>query len=124
MKKLTTKWFKKWSKKVKLSNQDLLEAIQDFESGLSTSDLGGNLYKVRVKRKHTGKSSGFRTIIVFKSESSAIFIYGFGKNEKDNIDKTELKYLKKLGNDLLSLNPQELKEAIEKKVLYDLEVTL
>lgn len=123
MKKLTTKWFKKWSKKVKLSNKDLLDTIQDLESGLSTSNLGGNLYKVRVKREHTGKSSGFRTIVVFKSKSMAIFVYGFGKNEKDNIDKTEFKYLKKLGKDLLSLNSNELKLAIKKGVLNDLEVT-
>ncbi len=67
MKKLTTKWFKKWSKKVNLSNQDLLETVQNLELGLSVSDLGGNLFKVRVKREHGGKSSGFRTIIVFKS---------------------------------------------------------
>lgn len=123
MKKLTTKWFKKWSKKAKLSNQDLLDAIHDLESGLSTSDLGGNLYKVRVKREHTGKSSGFRTIVVFKSKSIAIFVYGFGKNERDNIDKTELNYLKKLGKDLLSLDSNELKLAIKKGVLNDLEVT-
>ncbi|MCK5719404.1 MAG: type II toxin-antitoxin system RelE/ParE family toxin [Thiomargarita sp.] len=66
MKKLSTKWFKKWSKKVNLSNQELLKSIKDLEMGLSTVDLGSNLFKVRVKRKHSGKSSGFRTIIVYK----------------------------------------------------------
>ena len=122
MKKLSTKWFKRWSKKSKISNNDLLETIQDLESGLSTSDLGGNLFKVRVKREHSGKSSGFRTIIVFKSGKRAIFLYGFGKNDKENIDKSELKYLKTLGHDLLSLNPKQLKLAISKGVLFDLEM--
>jgi len=109
MKKLSTKWFKKWSRKVSLSNQDLFETIQNLESGLSVSDLGGNLYKVRVKREHSGKSAGFRTIIVFRSGDKAIFIYGFGKNEKDNINKSELQYLKKLGHDLITLDPIKLK---------------
>ncbi len=121
MKKLTTKWFKKWSKKVNLSNQDLLETIQNLESGLSVSDLGGNLFKVRVKREHSGKSSGFRTIIVFKSGEKAIFLYGFGKNEKENIDKSELQYLKTLGYDLISLDSKQLNSAISKGVLFDLE---
>ena len=122
MKKLTTKWFKKWSKKVNLSNQDLLETIQNLDLGLSVSDLGGNLFKVRVKREHSGKSSGFRTIIVFKSGEKAIFLYGFGKNEKENIDKSELGYLKTLGYDLISLNSKQLNSAISKGVLFDLEV--
>ena len=89
MRKLSTKWFKKWSKKAKLSNENMLKTIEDLKSGLSTADLGSNLYKVRVKREHSGKSSGFRTIIVYKENDRAIFLYGFGKNEKDNIDKTE-----------------------------------
>ena len=121
MKTLTTKWFKKWSSKVALSRHDLLETIENLELGLSAVDLGGNLFKVRVKRKHSGKSSGFRTIIGYKSGDKAIFLYGFGKNEKDNLDKSELYHLKKLGNDLLSLNKQQIELAIAKKVLFYLE---
>lgn len=121
MKRLSTKWFKKWSKKVKLTNDDLLVAISDLEDGLSTIDLGSHLFKVRVKREHSGKSSGFRTIIVYQEGEKAIFLYGFGKNEKENIDKAELQYFKKLGNDLLALDSEELEESIEQKILFDLE---
>jgi hypothetical protein len=121
VKRLSTKWFNKWSSKVNLSRQDLLETIENLEPGLSAADLGGNLFKVRVRRKHSGKRSGFRTIIVYKSKDKAIFIYGFGKNEKDSLDKSELHNLKKLGSDLLSLNEQQEELAISKKVLFDLE---
>lgn len=123
MKKLTTKWFRKWSKRVKLSDESLLGAIDNLESGMSVSDLGGNLYKVRVKRQHGGKSSGFRTIVVYRVGEIAIFLYGFGKNERDNIGKSELKNLKKLGNDLISLTSTELDLAISKGVLFELEDT-
>jgi len=121
MKKLSTKWFKKWSKKVKLTNDNLLGAIGDLEDGLSTTDLGSHLFKVRVKREHSGKSSGFRTIIVYQENEKAIFLYGFGKNEKENIDKSELQYFKKLGGDLLALNSEQLEESIGQKILFDLE---
>jgi len=100
----------------------MLKAIKNLEAGLSTADLGGNLYKVRVKRAHSGKSSGFRTIIVYKKDDRAIFLYGFGKNEKGNIDKTELHYFKTLGKDLLSLNTDQLKKSVQQKILFDLEV--
>ena len=122
MKKLSTKWFKKWSKKANLSNQNMLDAIKNLETGLSTADLGNHLYKVRIKRAHSGKSSGFRTIIVYKEKDRAIFLYGFGKNEKANIDKAELRYFKKLGNDLLVLTFDQLRQSIEQKILFDLEV--
>jgi hypothetical protein len=121
MKKLCTKWFKKWSKKNRLSNQNLLDAIDNLEAGLSTGDLGGHLFKVRIKREHSGKSSGFRTIIVFNPDDRAIFLFGFGKNEKDNLDKNELLYFKKLGKDLLALDVQQIEQAISKNVLSELE---
>ena len=121
MNRLSTKWFRKWSKKVKLSNQNLLDAINDLEAGLSTVDLGSHLFKVRVKSEHSGKSSSYRTIIAFKTEDIAIFLFGFRKNEKNNITKNELEYFKKLANDLLSLNYEQLKKAISTKILFNLE---
>ncbi len=85
--------------------------------------MGNHLFKVRVKREHGGKSSGFRTIVVYQDGNKAIFLYGFGKNEKDNISNSELHYFKKLGNDLLTLNKDQLKQFVEKNILFDIEVT-
>ena len=121
MKRLATKWFRKWSSKVRLSNNNLIDAISDLETGKSSVVLGIRLYKVRVKREHSGKSSGYRTIIVFKEDDRAIFLYGYGKNERDNIDKSELHYFKKLASDFLSLNAEQLERAISQKVLFNLE---
>ena len=122
MKVLSTKWFKKWSKKANLKNQDLLEAIENLEGGISTAKLGNHLFKIRVKREHSGKSSGFRAIVVYQENDRAIFLYGFGKNEKENIDNAELRYFKKLGNDLLALRKNQLKQFIEQRILFDIEV--
>ena len=120
MKKLKTKWFKKWAKK-KLTDSELLDAIEDLEDEKSTSNLGHNLYKVRIAKKNSGKSGGYRTIVVYKSNDMAIFIYGFGKKEKGNILKSELEYLKKYADDLINLNRKELKSELSKKELFNLE---
>lgn len=81
------------------------------------------MFKVRVKREGSGKRSGYRTIIVFRKDDRVIFLYGFGKSERGNIDKSELNFFKKLGHDLLALNSTQLLKAIKDKVLYDLEDT-
>ncbi len=121
MKKLSTKWFKKWSKKVNLSNENMLDAVENLKNCLSTAELGGNLFKIRVKASNKGKSASFRTIVIYKKEDRAIFLYGFAKNEKSNINKSELQYFKKLGNDLLSLDFEQLQRSIEQQILFDLE---
>ncbi len=122
MKKLSTKWFKKWCRKARLSGHELMQAIDDLENNLSTSNLGGGLYKVRVSSANSGKSSAFRTIVVYKKEDRVIFIYGFAKKGKSNLENSELQYLKKLGKDLFALNADQLQQAIQRQILFDLEV--
>lgn len=121
MKKLCTKWFKKWAKKMSLENHHLIEAIGNLEKGLSAASLGSNLFKVRVNREGKGKSSGFRTIIAYKKEDKTIFLYGFGKNERANIDKAELHYFKKLSSDLMIMDASQIEKLIAENVLFDLE---
>lgn len=121
VKKLKTKWFTKWARKNDIADKHLNEAVKNIESELSTANLGANIYKVRLSRKGSGKSGGFRTILVFKASERAVFLYGFAKNEQDNISKTELAMFKKLGKDLLLLNQQELITAIKSNALQEIE---
>lgn len=121
MKKLSTKWFNKWSRKTKIKNHDLLETIRNLENDLSSANIGNHLYKVRVKKEHSGKRSGFRTIIVYQEDNRAIFLYGFGKNEKENISKTELQYFKTLAHDFLALSTEQLENLVDNNILFDLE---
>ena len=93
----------------------------NLEKGLSVADLGKNLYKVRVKREGHGKSSGYRTIVVYREKKRAIFLYGFAKNEKDNMTSKELHYFQKMGSDLLKLSRSQIEIAIRDTVLFDLE---
>jgi len=107
--KLKTKWFHKWSKKNNISDGNLLDTINNISKKLGVIDLGGGLYKVRTPKVGQGKSGGFRVIVVYKMADITIFIYGFSKTDKDNLNKDELKYFKKLSRDLLSINKEEFK---------------
>ena len=120
MKKLKTKWFNKWAKKQKLSNERLLLAIDDMQNNLSSVNLGGGLYKIRVSLEHSGKSSAFRTIIVYKENDRAVMVYGFMKKEQENLSASELKSFKTLSKDILALSDEALMHAIRNKVFIEI----
>jgi len=120
MHKLKTKWFNKWAKKQKLSDEKLLVAIDDMINNLSSVNLGGGLFKVRVAAEGSGKSSAYRTIIVFREDDRAVMVYGFMKKEQENLSKEELKSFKTLSKDILALESEELEHAIEKNVFVNI----
>jgi len=113
MLKIKTKWFNKWAKKNSISDEMLFKTIDDLSNNLNVANLGSGLFKVRTPKVGHGKSSGFRTIIVYKENDKAIFVYGFSKSEKENLDKEELKYFKKLASDLLQIKNEEYTKLIK-----------
>jgi len=121
MKKLKTRHFSRWARKSRIADEQLLTAARELETGLFAAALGGNLYKVRLAGQSSGKSSGYRTIIAYRKGDRLLFLYGFAKNERDNIDSNELEALKKLSKDYLSLSLSELERAIKMGILTELE---
>lgn len=112
MKAYKTKLFNKWLEKEKIVEQSLIQAIKEIDSGLVDADLGGFVYKKRIARTGAGKSSGFRTLLAFKSDDKIFFMYGFSKNVQSNISGRETLALKKLASELLSYSSQAIKQAI------------
>lgn len=117
---LKTKWFSKWAKKHDVSNGHLLEVIENMKQNLSSVNLGGGLFKVRVASLDGGKSSGFRTIIVYRENDRSVIVYGFTKKEKDSLDKSELRNFKKMSKDILNLTEEEIKTAIKNEVFIEI----
>ena len=113
MKRLKTKWFAKWARKQRLTETSLLKAIKDLEANLSTVNLGSGLFKVRLAMEGSGKSSGFRSIIVYSKDDRAIIVYGFAKNNKESLSHSELKYFRLLANDILGFSKEELELLIK-----------
>ena len=122
MKKLKTKWFNKWAKKNTLTDMSLTKTIENISVNLGTVDLGGGLFKVRTPKVGQGKSGGFRTLVVYKEKDIAIFVYGFAKTDKGNLDKEELKYFKVLAKSLLKIKNDEYIKLEKQGSLISLKV--
>lgn len=106
-----TRWFDRWVRKQGLTMPSLCAAVREMRAGLYDADLGGGLLKKRIARPGQGKSGGFRTLVATNEENRWIFVFGFPKNERSNIDKDEEEALKKLAAHLLSLTAQALDQA-------------
>lgn len=115
------KMFFKWAKSEGLTDLILLKAAKEIDQGLIDATLGGNLVKKRVARKAEEKRGGFRTIVVFQKRHRTIFVYGFPKNHRDNINKQEEKALKKLSQSLLDASDSELEDMIVNGDLYEVK---
>lgn len=85
-----TRWFTRFARREKMSDESLCDAVAPAERGLVDADLGGGLIKQRVARKEQGRSGGYRTLLAYRSDQRAVFLYGFAKSEFDNISADEL----------------------------------
>ena len=115
-----TKWFAHWAGKEGLSSQVLCGAVAEISRGLVDANLGGHVVKKRVALGGRGKSGGVRTLLAFKLNDKAFFLYGFAKNQQSNISDKELKALKLLAAKLLAYDNRELAIAITAQELYEI----
>jgi hypothetical protein len=53
--------------------------------------------KEGLQRKGQGRSGGYRFLIAYHSGKRAVFLYGFAKSERDNIEADELETLREIG---------------------------
>ena len=120
---LKTRTFNRWLRKTLLTDTALLKAIDEMEQGLVDADLGGNVYKKRVALPGRGKSGSTRTLIATNRQNRWFFMFGFEKNDKENITQAELAYLQEVAQIFLGYSSDELQLAIDKgellEVYYD-----
>ena len=112
IKALKNRQFARWAKGEQLTDQALCNAIHEIERGLVDAKLGGPLLKKRISKGHRGKSGGLRTIIAYRQEHRLVFLFGFAKRERANIDQTEKQALLELGNVYMAMSENDLSEAI------------
>jgi hypothetical protein len=116
-----TRWFNRWANKERLEDPSLCTAVQEMLAGLYDADLGGGLVKKRVPRSGGGKRGGFRTLIATNKGDRWVFVYGFPKNDRSNIDPDEEKALKKVATSLLSLDDIALEKAKQNNELIEVD---
>ncbi len=93
--------FARFARKSDIPDSDLCRAVDEILRGTLDADLGGGVFKQRVRRKGQGKSGSFRTIILLRIHEIAIFVYGFSKSERANISPEELLAYRKIAKGLL-----------------------
>jgi hypothetical protein len=107
-----TKVFARFARDQRIRDHDLCEVVERAARGLIDADLGGGVIKQRLARAGQGRSGGFRVLLAFQSQDRAVFIYGFAKNERDNINDKELKTLREIAAAWLAASPQNIEREV------------
>ena len=107
------KGFVRFAKGEGIADETLIDAVARAAMGLIDADLGGGVIKQRVARPGQGKSGGYRTIILFRRGTRAIFAFGFAKKDRDNLDRAELAAFRKAAELFLGFNQTEVAAMIE-----------
>lgn len=121
MKIFKNKYFHRWAKFEGLTDDSLREAIHEMNKGLFDANLGSGLFKKRLAKKGRGKSGGYRTLIAFKNQHKAVFIYGFAKNQRENIGPRELETYKKIVKHILEIADHEVAVLIRNNELIEVK---
>ncbi|MEO5332804.1 MAG: type II toxin-antitoxin system RelE/ParE family toxin [Magnetococcus sp. YQC-5] len=115
------KWFARFAKKESIPDVRLCEAVKELEAGNIDADYGGGVIKQRIAREHAGKSSGYRTVILYRRGDRAFFVYGFPKNVMANIDAGDEKDLKDLSKDLFAMSDAVFAKMLETGAYLEVE---
>ena len=119
MRVFKTRQFDRWARKEGVTDPTLWAAVIEMENGLIDADLGGHLVKKRIALPGRGKRDGARSLLAYRLGDCAFFVYGFAKNERDNIDDRELKALKLLASTLLGWTPEQTGHALREGALIE-----
>jgi hypothetical protein len=113
-----TRAFARFTERQAISDESLVAAIETAKRGLVDADLGGGLIKQRVARPGQGKRGGFRMLIGFRSDR-AIFLFGFAKNERDNIDNKQLTTLREIVASWFAADDGKIAQALKDGLLIE-----
>ena len=115
-----TRALARFTKREAISDESLVVAIETAKRGLIDADLGGGLIKQRVARPGQGKRGGFRMLIGFRSDR-AIFLFGFAKNERENIDDKQLTTLREIVASWFAADDKKIAQALKDGLLIEVK---
>ena len=116
-----TKWFDKFASKNSIEDLTLIEAVERAKKGLIDADLGCGVIKQRIAREGQGKSRGYRSIIVINYKDRAFFVFGFPKNERDNLHQDEIEEYRGMAQSLLSTTEKDLSKLLDRGKFVEVE---
>ena len=110
-------WFCRCACREKIKDAALKEAVARAENGVIDADLGGGVIKQRLARPGQGRSGGYRSIILFRKDERAFFVYGFAKSDRENIEPDELAGFRNLAKAYLALSEKQIETMLNDKRL-------
>jgi hypothetical protein len=119
MRVLKTRWFARWARKEGLTDTALRSAVDEMRGGLVDAVLGGGLVKKRIARPGGGKSGGYRTLLAADFRDRWVFLYGFAKSERENIGDGDLRELRRLAQEYLSMGEAATRRLVGMGVLVE-----
>jgi hypothetical protein len=118
-----SKGFIRFARRQRISDESLREAVRRAESGLLDAQLGGGVIEQRVARPGEGRSGGYRVLVAYRPRTLSVFLHGFAKSERDNVDDDELATLRDIAKGWFEADAQALAGAIAdgliQEVTYD-----
>jgi len=115
-----TKWLARYARRERIQDASLLAAVARAEKGLVDANLGGDVIKQRVARPGQGRSGGYRVLMAFHPRARAVFLYGFAKSERENIEPDELVTLKEIAAGWLAADDAKIERAIADGLLQEI----
>jgi hypothetical protein len=115
------KGFARFQRKERIGDGRLRKALGDIEAGLIDADLGGGLVKQRLARAGQGKRAGYRMVIAFRRGERVVFLYGFAKNERANIDAEELEEFQRLARGYFEMTQHQIDMLIADDELMEVD---
>jgi hypothetical protein len=99
--------FAKWAKKEGISDEDLGDVVAEMSRGLLGDRLGAHIYKKRIKVEGRGKRGGARAIVLYKDKDVTLFLYGYLKNDQEDISQNEERQLRVFAGEFMKLSSAE-----------------
>jgi hypothetical protein len=121
MRVLKAKTFARWARREGLTDRLLRSAVEEARNGLIDAVLGGGLAKKRIARPGKGKSGGYRVLLATDLRDRWVFLTGFAKSERANVDEGDLYYWRKIAQAHLSMSEEMTLQAIAAGLLVEVE---
>ena len=121
MRVFKTRMFHRWAGRAGLSDRELSQAIMEMRAGLIDARLGGGVIKKRIRRLGQGKRGGYRTLLATNLRDRWFFLFGFAKNEQEDMDDSELANLKSVAAALLAMDNVTITEALTQAKLVEID---
>ena len=112
--------FADWATDNDVTDSMLLKTAEEIETGLVDARLGGFLVKKRMAAPGRGKRGGYRVILAHRQADRLIFLYGYAKNQREDITKVEMIALQKFAEVFMQVDSSKLNEMIAKSTILEI----